>query len=492
MEFMLRHAVLFAFLAPLAAALLAFVSPSGRAAWAATCFGAFAAAACMAFAAAYAGGAPAIDVGGWAAPLGVEWRVDGLGALGAALFAGVAFFGAAAGFASLRSIDRPRQGLLAGLVLTALAAGAGVAAAGDLLTIFLLSAWLWLALAASTAFAAERERRAAPAAFGVFTQGMIAVLLFALGAGFIFQSAGVFDARIAAGVLNAAPAAMIPAAGLGLMLVGAAALANLAPLNAWALAGFARAPAFVVLTLGAAAPIAGMIVLMRLVAMTASANAPALSAGVSAGLSALGAVSVLAASASALRRDDLRKLALDVTAVQAGCVAIGAASASALGVSGGLFHLANQAITGFVLLAAAVALEPANGNARLAALDGLGRRAPLLSAVIALALLSVVGAPMTAGFLSRWALLQAALGAHLWWGAAAIILGSLAAAAYAARLIARMYLAPAPADAPPPRAAAMAPGLAAAAAVTVVFGVAGGWALGAAESAASSLSWIAP
>jgi multicomponent Na+:H+ antiporter subunit D len=172
---------------------------------------------------------------------------------------------------------------------------------------------------------------------------------------------------------------------------------------------------------------------------------------------------------------------------------IGLAAASAAGIAGGLFHLANQTAIAFTMFAAAVAIRREKDSAiPLAALDGLFKRAPLLSIALSVAMLSMIGVPMTAGFLSRWSLLQATLEARLWWGAAAIILSSFAAIVCTVRVFERLFVRPGAEDAPAPRTIALAPGLLLATLITLAFGFNGAAPLNAASAAAASLAWGGP
>jgi formate hydrogenlyase subunit 3/multisubunit Na+/H+ antiporter MnhD subunit len=96
----------------------------------------------------------------------------------------------------------------------------------------------------------------------------------------------------------------------------------------------------------------------------------------------------------------------------------------------------------FAWSAAALALLSGAGVARgagLDALDGLIRRAPLASAAITAGALSLMGAPLTIGFLGRWRLIEAGVGAGWWWAMGAAITASLAAVFYGGRLIERIY-----------------------------------------------------
>jgi multicomponent Na+:H+ antiporter subunit D len=477
-------------LAPLIAAAVAALSPSGLAAWLAAILGALAALA-IALLAALGYEAPlSVQLGGWPTPLGVEFVIDGLSAYGLVVVAAIAAFAFIGATAALRrEVDVPRQPMAAALASAALAGAFGLIVANDLFALFGFLQWIWLALASLIALGIERDRRAGPAAFNVLILGVIGAVLFAFGAGMLFLTTGATAMDQAAGVLNASEGAHSTAAGLALMAIAVAMVAGVAPLNAWSVGAFARGHAWVSLVLGAALPAAGALTVARLIAFAASATTPGLLAGLTSGLIALGVFSALIASAQALAARDLRRLTIYILAAQTGCVLIGFSAATGAGIAGALFHLANQTAIGFVLFAAAAALGGDGAASPMSALDGLFKRAPFLSIALSVSLLSLIGAPMTAGFLSRWSLLQATLEARMWWGAAAIMLSSLAAIIYAGQLFARMF-ARAPAEgAIRPAALALAPSLALVTLITLAFGFNGAAPLQAAEAAAASLSW---
>ena len=79
------------------------------------------------------------------------------------------------------------------------------------------------------------------------------------------------------------------------------------------------------------------------------------------------------------------------------------------------------------------------GSTQIDAIDGLGRRMPYTMAAIVIGGLSLIGLPLTAGFVSKWYLVQAAL-EHGWWVQAwLILLGSLLAVVYVWRIVERAY-----------------------------------------------------
>jgi multicomponent Na+:H+ antiporter subunit D len=80
------------------------------------------------------------------------------------------------------------------------------------------------------------------------------------------------------------------------------------------------------------------------------------------------------------------------------------------------------------------------GGYRLEDFIGMSRRMPLTMAAIVLAAISMIGLPPTAGFFSKWYLVQGAIEAHAWVFAAFFIASSLLTAVYFFRLIEWAYL----------------------------------------------------
>ncbi|MEJ0060489.1 MAG: proton-conducting transporter membrane subunit [Terricaulis sp.] len=109
---------------------------------------------------------------------------------------------------------------------------------------------------------------------------------------------------------------------------------------------------------------------------------------------------------------------------------------SPAGIAAALVQIFAFAAAALALLGGAGAIT---GSPSLAALDGLSRRAPLASAAIMFGALSLMGAPLTIGFLGRWRLIEAGVGGGWWWTAGTVIFASLAAVFYGGRVIERLY-----------------------------------------------------
>ena len=71
---------------------------------------------------------------------------------------------------------------------------------------------------------------------------------------------------------------------------------------------------------------------------------------------------------------------------------------------------------------------------------GLGERQPVIAAVLSLFLLSLLGLPVTAGFLGKFYIFKAAVDSHLIWLAVLMAINSIIGAYYYIRLIVVMYM----------------------------------------------------
>jgi len=79
------------------------------------------------------------------------------------------------------------------------------------------------------------------------------------------------------------------------------------------------------------------------------------------------------------------------------------------------------------------------GDTTFARIQGLGKRMPWTSAAIVICGLSLIGVPGTAGFVSKWYLLLAAMGQGQWWLVFVIVATSLLAVAYVWRFVEVAY-----------------------------------------------------
>jgi multicomponent Na+:H+ antiporter subunit D len=153
----------------------------------------------------------------------------------------------------------------------------------------------------------------------------------------------------------------------------------------------------------------------------------------------LAIAAMFAASAVAIFQHDMKRMFAYSSIAQIGYITLGIAIGTETGLIGALVHLFNHALTkgALFLLLGGMALRV--GGVRFDSIAGIGRVMPLTSFGMVIGGLSMIGVPGTAGFVSKWYLILAALEQGLWWLALLIVLSSLLAVVYVWRFVETAY-----------------------------------------------------
>jgi multicomponent Na+:H+ antiporter subunit D len=127
-------------------------------------------------------------------------------------------------------------------------------------------------------------------------------------------------------------------------------------------------------------------------------------------------------------------------------------------------------------------------------LAGLGRQMPVTMGALVVGALSLIGLPLTVGFVSKWYLIQAALEAGAWPAAVVVLMSGLFAVIYTWRIVEAAYFRPAPEGREDVREAplGMLIPLVILAAACIVFGIEASWPLDLALAAAEALIGDSP
>ena len=121
---------------------------------------------------------------------------------------------------------------------------------------------------------------------------------------------------------------------------------------------------------------------------------------------------------------------------------VGFSMTSLTGLTATLLHLFNHALMKGALFMALAAVMYRIGGTQISQFHGLGRQMPLTMAAIVVGGLSLIGVPLTVGFVSKWYLVLAVLENGWWPVAVMILLGSLLALVYVWRIVEAAYFKP--------------------------------------------------
>jgi NADH-quinone oxidoreductase subunit N len=149
---------------------------------------------------------------------------------------------------------------------------------------------------------------------------------------------------------------------------------------------------------------------------------------------------------SAIVQTSLKRMLAYSSIAHAGYILVAFTAAAATdhpeaGIAAALFYLVGYAVVkmGAFLIVAHLA-GPEERHVNIDDFTGLARRQPAMAACLSLFLLSLLGLPITAGFLGKFYVFNAALESNLIWLAILLALNSIIGAYYYLRVIVTMYM----------------------------------------------------
>jgi len=159
----------------------------------------------------------------------------------------------------------------------------------------------------------------------------------------------------------------------------------------------------------------------------------------------LAVIAMFSASIVAMFQTNFKRMLAYSSVAQVGYMLLGIALLTETGLTAAILHMFNHGITKALMFMGVGALVLRCGGSFYSQMAGLGRKMPITCGAVVIGGLSLIGVPGTAGFLSKWLLVEAALekapenGVYLA-VAVAIVLSSLLAVVYVWRAFEVLFL----------------------------------------------------
>lgn len=433
---------------PLVAAPLCAMFVRGDRAWAfatAVSFFVFAIAVSL-FATTLGGVTISYEMGGWAPPIGIEYRVDVLNAFVLLIVSGVAALVLPYARRSIEmDIAEHRQPLFYAAFLLCMTGLLGVTITGDAFNVFVFLEISSLSAYALVAAGAERDKRALTAAYNYLIMGTIGATFFVIGLGMLYMVTGTLNMIDLAERIAAHGDSRTLRMGFVFILIGIGLKLAMFPLHVWLPNVYSFAPPAVSAFLAATATKVALYVLLRFMFTVFGFDYDFQATTLRLVVLPLAIVAMFAASTVAIFQDDLKRMLAYSSVAQIGYMLLGLALLTHTGLMATVVHLFNHAVSKSALFMVAGCYVYSVGSSSIADLRGVGRDMPWTTAAFVVAGLSLIGVPLTVGFISKWYLVQAALEINWWPVALLIMASSLLAIVYIWRVVEAAYLQPAPA-----------------------------------------------
>jgi multicomponent Na+:H+ antiporter subunit D len=285
-----------------------------------------------------------------------------------------------------------------------------------------------------------RDRRSLVAAYQYLIMGTIGATFIVIGVGLLYLMTGTLNLADMAQRLSAIKGTRPVLAALAFLTVGISLKLALFPLHQWLPNAYAYAPSAVSAFIAATATKVAVYVLLRFYFSVFGESQVFERLPMQEMMLILALAGMFVASAIAMFQTDLKRLFAYSSVAQVGYIILGLSFNSVSGLTATIVHMVNHALTKgaiFMLLGGVLAVA---GGTGLAHVRGLSRTMPLTSFGIVIGGLSLIGVPGTAGFISKWVLISAALEQGQWWLVFLIVAASMLAVVYVWRFVEAAYL----------------------------------------------------
>ncbi|MFW2237260.1 NADH-quinone oxidoreductase subunit NuoN [Rhodococcus opacus] len=357
-------------------------------------------------------------------------------------------------------------------------------ASNDLLTMFVALEVLSLPLYLLCGLARRRRLLSQEAALKYFLLGAFSSAFFLFGVALLYGYAGTVELpRIADALARGTDDTTLALIGTALLSVGLLFKIGAVPFHSWIPDVYQGAPTPITAFMAAATKVAAVGAMLRIFYVAL----PDLRSDWRPVMWGVAILTMVVGAVMAVTQNDVKRMLAYSSVAHAGFILTGLVAANRAGLSSTMFYLLAYGFSTLGAFAVVTLVRDSRGEATdLSRWAGLGRRSPLVGGVFALFLLAFAGIPLTSGFVSKFAVFQAAIEG----GAVPLVLVGVVSSAIAAffyvRVIVLMFFSEPQSDAPTIVVPSMftAAAIAVGVVVTVVLGILPQGALDLADQAA--------
>ena len=377
-------------------------------------------------------------LGGWEPPWGIEYVIDYLNGFVLVVVSFILFIVSLYARKSIEmEIDEDKTTTFYSIYLLFAAGLMGIINTGD---IFNLYVFIEISsLAGYALIAAGRKREALMASYNYLILGTIAATFILLGIGYLYMATGTLNMADLREKLPALYDSKVVLTAFAFFTVGLSLKLALFPLHIWLPNAYAYSPSVVGAVMAATATKVGAYAMLRIMFTVFRVDFDPEAVPVTKILLVLSSIAIIAGSVLAIAQTTIKRMLAYSSVGQIGYIVLGAALVNQTAMTGSILHILNHALMKGTLFLATGAVVYKTGIDDISGLRGMGRKMPFSMAAFTIGGLSMIGVPLTVGFVSKWYIAVGALNAGMWYFVPVILLSSLLTTVYFWRIIESIY-----------------------------------------------------
>ncbi len=283
----------------------------------------------------------------------------------------------------------------------------------ELITVFVALELTSICLYILTAFH-KGELRSQEAAVKYFMFGAVSSAFLLFGLSYIYGLTGTTDLREIAGILKTGEPSRLLAVALLFMIVGFGFKVAVVPFHLWAPDAYEGAPTPVTAFIATGSKVASFFVFLKVVmigfaGLSGSAFWGRQASGWTMLLAGCAAASMILGNVVAIVQRNVKRLLAYSSIAHAGYIFVGLVAATAMGATSVLFYVIVYGLTNLGAFGVVAALSSRAGGDDMEDFNGMARRAPFLSLLLLVFVLSLAGIPPLGGFFGKFYLFAAAV-----------------------------------------------------------------------------------
>jgi len=380
-------------------------------------------------------------MGGWVAPWGIEYYIDKLTAYMLLIVNGIAVLVVLGSREIVESeIASDRIYLFYTAFLLNLTGLLGVITTGDAFNLF-----VFIEIASLSSYAMislGKDKRSLYAAFKYLILGTIGASFILISVGLLYVVTGTLNiADLSQQLTNTENTSTITTAFV-FFIVGIGIKAAIFPLHLWLPDAYTYSPSIVATFLAGTTTKVFIYVLIRFIYSLYGYEFSFFAESFHYLLMFIASGAILYGSYLAIKQDNLKRILAYSSIAQIGYMVLGIALITELGLMASLVHIFNHAFIKVGLFLAVTAIIYSYNTDSLENLAGIAKTSPSIFVFFIISGLSLIGVPLTSGFMSKWYLIKASLEAGYWIFVSIVVISSVMAIIYIGRIIEIAYFKP--------------------------------------------------